>query len=169
MIRIAVTGPESCGKTTLAKSLSQHFQTQYVPEFAREYLLNLNRPYVQSDLDHIAKGHLNSILENKSDLPIVDTDFVVLKIWSEYKYGECSPIIQKEVEANYFDLHLLCSPDIPWEEDILRENPNDREKLFDMYCNELTKLRKSFTIIRGEEEDRIKKAIAAINSVIQSK
>ena len=37
-LRIVLYGPESTGKTTLAKALAEHYQTTWVPEFARTYL-----------------------------------------------------------------------------------------------------------------------------------
>ena len=61
MIKIAITGPESSGKTTLCKSLSEHFETPYITEFSRTYLENKNASYKQDDLDKIAEGHLKLI------------------------------------------------------------------------------------------------------------
>lgn len=166
MIRIAVTGPESCGKTTLAEALAKHFSAPFIPEFAREYLLSLSRPYNQDDLDQITEGHLKSISATTAPLQIVDTDFVVMKVWSKYKYGNCSEFIHEQVKTNYFDLHLLCSPDIPWEEDELREHPEEREKLFEIYVDQLTRLEKPFVIIKGTEKDRLQQAISAIQTLL---
>ena len=38
LIKIVLFGPESTGKTTLAKQLAKHYNTVWVPEYAREYL-----------------------------------------------------------------------------------------------------------------------------------
>jgi hypothetical protein len=48
--KIAIVGPESTGKSTLARQLASHFNTLWVPEFARKYIDQLNRPYQQADL-----------------------------------------------------------------------------------------------------------------------
>ncbi|MFK8006949.1 MAG: AAA family ATPase [Saprospiraceae bacterium] len=54
--KIILTGPESTGKSTLARQLAQVYNTVWVPEFARTYLEGLNRPYRGDDLLKIAKG-----------------------------------------------------------------------------------------------------------------
>ena len=38
IVKIALFGPESTGKTTLAKQLAAHYDTAWTPEFARDYL-----------------------------------------------------------------------------------------------------------------------------------
>lgn len=92
MIKVVITGTECSGKTTLAENLAQHYQVPYVPEYAREYLNNLDRPYLQSDLRHIAIGQLE--LEKKyiaNDLIICDTSMLVIKVWSQIKYNSVHP------------------------------------------------------------------------------
>ena len=37
-IKIVLYGPESTGKSTLAKQLAEYYKTDYVQEYAREYL-----------------------------------------------------------------------------------------------------------------------------------
>ena len=130
MIRIAVTGPESSGKTTLCESLASHFKVAYIPEFARTYLEKTKGNYQQADLDEIAKGQLKNILAATSSVVISDSDFSVMEVWSLYKYGNVSPLIAALVKENTFDLHSLCTPDIPWEEEPLRETPTTRDLLF---------------------------------------
>jgi nicotinamide riboside kinase len=78
MLRIAITGPESSGKTTLARALSKVLSAVYIPEFARQYLQEKGLKYDQQDLDEIAKGQLNLILSSQNSINIVDSDFVVL-------------------------------------------------------------------------------------------
>lgn len=167
MIKIALTGPESSGKTTLAELIAQHYKTTCVPEFAREFIEKLERDYNKKDLVNIAEGHLKDILsaeERFRDKPliVVDTDFIVIDVWSRYKYGETDKAITALVESNIFDLHILCEPDIPWENDVMRENPNDRDSLFILYKETLETHGKSYIIVNGSIKKRKKKAIKAI-------
>ena len=167
MLKIAITGPESSGKTTLSQALSEHFKVPFIPEFAREYLEKTNGKYEQLDLDTIAQGQLKSLLSSENNIVICDTDFSVLEIWSQYKYKKVSELINKLVAEDLFDLHILCSPDIPWEADILRENPNSREQLFELYTASLNKHSKNFIVVNGSPKNRIKKSLVAIDTLIK--
>lgn len=163
MIKVAITGPESSGKTTLSVALADHFKIDFIPEFAREFLEHSSGKYDQTDLDIIAKGQLDSIHSKKNELTISDTDFIVLEIWSQYKYGTVSTYINELVQKNVFDLHILCTPDIPWEEDPLRENSNSRNELFDLYLESLIKHNKNFIIVSGDQNERVIKSLKSIH------
>ena len=167
MIRIAITGPESSGKTTLSQSLAEYLNVVFIPEYARSYLEKTNGRYNQSDLDLIAKGQLESISAPQNKIIICDTDFSVLEIWSQYKYGSVSDSIQSIVEQNLFDLHILCTPDIPWEEDSLRENPVNRDQLFELYKESLNRHNKKFIIVTGEHKNRIEKSLHSIDRLLK--
>jgi len=165
MIRVAITGPESCGKTTLAEVLSERLNGMLFLEYGREYLEELNRDYTQADLDRICQGHLTQFKDSSDQLQVIDTDFVVLKVWSKVKYETVSETIINEVKADHFDLHILCSPDIPWEYDPQREHPEMREELFDFYVSELSENHKNYIIVSGSLEDRIEKSCKAIAAI----
>lgn len=155
-MKIAITGPESSGKTTLTEKLAIKYNANSVPEFARNYLLERNGIYSHQDLDTIAIGQVKSWEEIQTNFLICDTEMTVIKIWSEFKYKSCSETILNLYHQQKFDHYFLCFPDIPWEEDPLRENPNDREILFKIYLNELKKNNLPFTIISGNLETRLK-------------
>jgi nicotinamide riboside kinase len=148
MHKIIVTGPESSGKTTLCKALSIHFKIPYSEEFARGFLDQLDRNYTQSDLLKIARGQLQSELNSQ----LLDTDLITIKIWSNYKYGSCDKGILDQIEKQKTEkrFYLLCKPDIPWQADKQRENPNDREALFELYKEELENLGHKYFIVKGE-------------------
>ena len=166
MRRIAVTGPESSGKTTLCKALSAHFRTVWTPEYARFYLQELGRPYVFSDLKTIGEGQLQWQQRDAGraqGILFCDTDLVALKVWSDYRFGSTDPWILDQLPHNPYDLTLLCHPDIPWEEDSLRENPHDREDLLQKFRQELMNWEIPFFEIRGTDPaERLKMALQAL-------
>jgi len=166
--KIVLTGPESTGKTTLAKQLALHYDAIWVPEFARDYLAQLNRPYEESDLLEIAKGQVHieeSCAKQAGELLICDTDLLVMKVWSEFKYGKCDPWILEQVQSRHYDVYLLCGIDIPWEQDPLRENPGQREELHQLYERELKSLNKEYLHVEGATDERLNKAIAQIGNL----
>lgn len=165
MIRISITGPESTGKSSLAEQLASHFDTIAVPEIARQYLNDLGRNYTYEDIAIIAKKQLaneNELALQTGNLLICDTDLLVNKVWSHYKFNKCDPWIEERVISHRYDLYLLCDIDLPWEYDPLREHPDKRKELFAIYRQELTELEVNFRIISGTGETRLKNAINAV-------
>jgi nicotinamide riboside kinase len=182
MLKIILTGPESCGKTTLARQLAEHFDVPLVEEYVREYFEKKQTPqYKEADLKEIAIGQIaaekkaeNMLFKqfarkkhaNKNLFFICDTDVLTIKIWSEEKYGHCDEWIIEQVQmpdsptlqtSNFKlqTLYLLCSPEgIAWEADPLRENPNDRERLFEVYEKELILYEKDYKVLRGGISER---------------
>jgi NadR type nicotinamide-nucleotide adenylyltransferase len=164
--KIAITGPESTGKSNLAKQLAEHFQTVFVPEFARDYINNLSRPYSQEDILHIVENQL--INERKTALKasrflFCDTELIVAKIWSLHKYNDCHPWILEQIKNNHYDLFLLCDIDIQWQFDAQREHPHHRQFFFDWYKKELEYYGFPYRIVSGEGDQRIQSAIHLIN------
>ena len=171
-IRIVVTGPESSGKTTLAKALAKHFGIDMVPEFARQYLNENGPSYSFKDLGIMAQGQLQlekNYQQQENSFLICDTDILTYKIWSEYKYGHVESRILTGLESVSDSLYLLCAPDIPWEADPLRENPMDRYDIYDLYEENLDFYNLNFIKIEGGLELRIKDAIFAIQNFTQLK
>jgi len=170
MITVAIVGPESTGKTTLARSLASHYDTEWVPEYAREYLNGLQRPYTQADLNEIAKGQLQAEKKARpktnNELLILDTDLQVIKIWSEFKYGDCDPWILQQLNMNQPSIYILTYFDIPYEKDPLRETPEKRPELFDLYEKALKESDSPYLVVRGNQSQRLEQSIKAISAIV---
>jgi NadR type nicotinamide-nucleotide adenylyltransferase len=163
--KIAITGPESTGKSTLARKLAEHYKTLWVPEYARTYIDQLDRPYEQHDLNQIAKGqifHENEFISKSNKFMFCDTELTVLKIWSAYKYGNVDSYILSEYKNSSYDLYLLLDIDLPWEYDSQRENPDQRKYFFDWFEKELRLKGANYQIINGNADERLENACRAI-------
>lgn len=156
------TGPESSGKTTLALVMSEKTGGEYVPEFAREYIQKLNRPYEQKDLLQIAKEQfrLHELAKKRGSNLLFDTDLLTIKIWSEEKYKDCDPWILAKLNSNKDFIYVLCKPDFPWQFDPQRENPTDQDRLFERYEDELKKLQLNYVIVQGSLKERLQMLIS---------
>ncbi|MBA4055926.1 MAG: ATPase [Marivirga sp.] len=166
--KVAVIGPECTGKSSLSEFLAGHFKTDWVPEYARGYLNNLIRPYEQHDLLAIAHGQMrieDEWTRDAKSLIICDTNLYVIKVWSEFKYGNCEDEILKQIATRQYDLYLLTYIDLAWEEDPQREHPDKREKLYQIYLNEMKNQPVPFVEIKGDRELRRKTAIEAIEKL----
>lgn len=167
--KVAIIGPECTGKSDLSAFLADHFKTSWVPEYARGYIDNLVRPYTEDDLLIIAHGQLRleeSFSQTVEDVLICDTNLYVIKIWSEFKFGRCAQEILDEIENRPYDLYLLTYIDIPWEEDPQREHPDEREKLYSIYLQEMQQQNVPFIEIKGDRQQRRKTAIDAIEKLL---
>lgn len=167
MFRIAITGPESTGKSTLAAQLAAALGCLWRKEAAREYLNNLGRPYAEADLYAI---HLQQQAEEKSlllqspKLLVLDTEETVLRIWSEEKYGRCDLRILQSISINRPDLYLLTGVDMPWEPDPLREHPDPKDRLWlwKMYHEAMVYSGVVWTVVEGSGKARLGSALRAV-------
>ncbi len=151
--KIVVIGPESTGKSTLCQMLAAHYQTVWVKEYAREYLLKNGTAYSYENLLEIAKGQISledEALNSTNNKPVVpnsnvanssltihhspftphhspiflDTNMYVMKVWCEFVFDKCHHWILNQIVERKYDLYLLCNIDLPWIKDELREYPD---------------------------------------------
>ena len=168
VIKIAITGPESTGKSMISEQLANHYCTVWIPEFARYYLKKIDQPYDYDDILEIAKGQVKSeeaLMKLANKVIFSDTELLVTKIWCEIKYQKCHPWIIQNFEKQDYDLYLLMNTDLPWQYDPLREHPEMLEELFRIYKNELEKHHLNYRIVSGIGGERLKNAIAFVNEV----
>lgn len=164
-LRIAVTGPESTGKSQLAQQLAEYFNESWVPEYSREYLKLTGGKYHFKDILAIAKGQYKNeqiAIKSARNLLFCDTDFLVTYIWEKVKYGKVHKWLHDKLVTVPYDYTLLCNIDLPWEFDPLREHPDDRDMLFSLYLDELKTRNVKYAIVEGTGDDRLKNAITAL-------
>ena len=189
IIKVVVIGPESTGKSILCEKLAAHYNTIWVEEYAREFLLKNGNVYTQKDLLTIAKGQIKNeekaiqlLSESGSSSPFgglrgltnnkllfIDTDMYVMKVWSEYVFNACDHFILNQIAERKYDCYLLCEPDIDWVKDELREYPDleTRSKLFHHYKDLMVHQHCDWVSINGNYESRLNKAISHIDSLLQ--
>jgi NadR type nicotinamide-nucleotide adenylyltransferase len=163
--KIAIIGPESTGKSEACQHLSYHYNTEWVPEYARFYLDRLGRDYEQADLKLIAETQLDwedDKAEYANGYLFCDTNLIVIKIWSDHKYGNTDPWIEGQLKNRKYDFYLLNNIDIQWTPDPQREHPTMRKHFFQVYKSYLEEHDLPFAIVSGIEGDRKKCAVDAI-------
>lgn len=169
--KIAIVGPESTGKSTITQQLASHYDTLWVPEYARYYCAALTEPCNLQDEINMFHGQLaleESILAvAQKDLIFCDTTFLTVKIWSDEVFGETPEIVLNALPHHHYDLYLLMDIDLPWQEDPLRDFPHKREHFMKVWEKELTALNANYTIISGLD-NRLDNAIAAVDQFIQT-
>ena len=162
--RVGIIGPESTGKSTLATYLAHRYGGVLVSEYAREYMEKraCTSAYTREDVVNIAQFQVQQLEEwaaafsegipkgYRSDIVFFDTELIITKVWFLHKYGECPGFVEQALHQYPMDTYPLCYPDMPWQPDPVRENPNIRDYLFDWYECEIQALDIPYYIIRHD-------------------
>lgn len=196
--KVAVIGPESTGKSSLCEQLAVHYQTDWVPEYAREFLITHGKSYSYNDLLPIAQEQIaaeerglatlvkKSALLQKDDpvqknewsashkntsLLFIDTELYVVKVWCEFVFEQCHTWILDQIPQRKYDLYLLCDTDLPWVRDELREYPDlkSRRELYHIYKDIMVNQPVPWVNISGNYEQRFQIAVTAVDRVLSGK
>ena len=176
VIKIAMYGPESTGKTTLASQLADKFNTIWIPEFARDYLQNRwdtkQEICSQEDLIPIAIGQTqleNEALNKANEILFCDTNLLVTKVFSDIYYNNCDAVLERAAKKHKYDLIFLTDVDMPWQADDLRDKPNDRENTLAIFEKALLDFEKPYIKLSGNQDERLEKATKIIKDYVKAK
>ena len=132
---ITIFGPESCGKTTMAKALAKELNGWFVPEWAREYLETVGAEVTDERMQAIVYGQAALQKTAKNDLfdkPFIfqDTDlFSTLGYYRLWGGGTDRDIDLCEYLAKQLksDFYIVMNDGIPFVADPLRYGGDKRE------------------------------------------
>lgn len=193
-MKVVFFGSESSGKTTLCLEIAKYFSVPSCPEYVREYLMlrNLaeNRQGIISVYDDIepmsvGQAALETSFENcfsnhnisskemtkkvtkySTKLLLYDTNIETNWIYSNYYFQKTPEILDMLVAQKQYDLYLLLFPDIAWVDDALRDSPDNRMAMHNLFKDYLLDNHRNFIEINGSYENRFQQAKNAINKLI---
>lgn len=171
--RVCIFGPESTGKSTLAKGLASHFKTLYVHEYARPLLNFKDGRCDYPDIERIARGQAaaeDALAPRANRVFFCDTDPLTTSIWSEVFFEKCPEWVQQEAERRSYDLYLLLDVDVDWVDDAQRYFPQAKKRraFFERCKRALDARNRPYVRIRGSWSERLERAIAAVEEHIFS-
>ncbi|MBL7919070.1 MAG: ATP-binding protein [Bacteroidia bacterium] len=169
IIKIAVIGAESTGKSELCEVLAKYYNTVWVPEYAREYFNDSDiYNYTLQDLVTIAKKQIeneNIFLKKANKFLFCDTTLITLKIWAELEFNQTPEFILENVSKVKYDHYFLMTNEVPWMQDVQRQNKFSRNMIFNMNKVELEKLKAPYNVINGLNDERSNNAIKLIDKL----
>lgn len=162
-IRIGLVGPESTGKSTIAKALAERFGGTYIEEYARAYVSRLTEPATYEDVSCILRRNMEEY-EAAQGLVFFDTEAIITKVWMDVVWGQHPEELDLFMKEHPMDYYLLLKPDIAWVADPTRENGDQqtREALYNTYMEEIRATNRPYRIVSGSGNERLENAIAAM-------
>jgi HTH-type transcriptional regulator, transcriptional repressor of NAD biosynthesis genes len=168
--RICIVGAESTGTTTLAQDLAAHYRTAWVPEFGREYsegrlLRGITADWATDEFTRIAAEQCrmeDAAARECGGLLICDTDAFTTSIWHRRYLGQRSPVVEAIADSRRYDLYLLTGDEIPFVQDGTRDGEHIRHWMHDTFVEELERTGREYVLLRGSREERLARAVAAI-------
>lgn len=173
--RIAVMGPESTGKSTLAQNLAKQFQGLWVPEYARTWIEAKGQRPVVADMPLIARGQwatqhaleAQALKQSEQGLIVYDTELWVTTIWNQVLFQNRDPEIEALAARQQFDHYLLCAPDVPWVDDDVRYLPQGGADFFERCKTLLEAQNLPYTVISGDWKTRTQTASQIVAGLLQ--
>lgn len=162
--KIVLTGPESSGKSWLCEKLAEHFGALWIPEYARIYLEKNGSNYSYRDYMKMAQEHQLYQQEKLNDakgLVFLDTDMLNYAVWSDVVYHKPTAWVEEQILKETDHLYLIVYPDLSWESDPIRQNPNNRMMLFDKHLNQIEKHNRPYKTIKEQGLKRLENSIKA--------
>lgn len=176
-------GPESSGKTTLCKLLSEKYNTLWVQEYCRvaaeEKLENTNiDPNAINfnftlddfiDMAHRQNKEEYELSKKCHKILICDNDSFALTIWCERYlnkyYNEMYDIYKNADYLNNDEkIYILTKPNVPFIQDGYRDGEHIRDWMYNRFITEFTKYNMKYYIIDSPNyEERLATAIHFIN------
>jgi HTH-type transcriptional regulator, transcriptional repressor of NAD biosynthesis genes len=172
--KIVIYGPESTGKTTLSKYLAQYFSTDWIPEFARIYLeQKLNSHEIgnticpEEDLLPIVEGQIlqEDAINTSNKIIFLDTNPLETLVYAKYYFQKDFPWLEDIISKRKYDYYLLTDISVNWEADPLRDKPNDRQNIFNLFKNELDERKLPYAIVTDINHKRFENAISIVKNL----
>lgn len=159
ILKIVITGPESSGKSELARHLGREFSVPVVPEFARIYLEKEGPDYDFELVSRLARQHWEfqqELILQAKEVIILDTDLINYEVWQQVVFHKVDPWITARIREESDHIYLITFPDLPWVPDPLRENAEGRVELFELHKAAVQSRERRFEVVRGTGERRFR-------------
>ena len=174
VIRVALLGAESTGKTSLSQYITEALLAQgqmatYVPEVLREWCQMYGRTPAFHEQRDIAKQQAERIFSIQEGWVIADTTPLMTAVYSDYVFKDPSLYEEALGLQAQFDLTLVMGLDVAWVPDGLqRDGEHVRQPVDSLIRQAMAKKQLPFKVIYGQDQARLNAALLAISQGISN-
>lgn len=153
--KICFYGSESTGKSTMTKRMADVYDTEFVPEVAREIISS--NVFTLEDIVTIGYAHAARIKEKMhtaNKILFCDTDAITTQIYSAHYLGAVPKVLYELEKSVRYDVYFLFDIDVPWVADDLRDLGHQRDAMFNVFKEALEARNIPYILVRGTYEER---------------
>ena len=164
-------GPESTGKTVMARSMADSYSTQFVPEVAREFITS--NDFNREDIIMIGRAQIERTFEKArkaNQILFCDTDLITTQIYSRHYLGVVPPVLYELERMVEYDQYFLFDVDVPWVSDGLRDLGDEKKRLemYSIFKSELERRNIPYILVQGDWEERKEIINKEVNKLLHS-
>lgn len=154
---ICFYGPESTGKSVMAKQMAEKYKTEFVPEVARELITS--NDFNREDIIMIGRAQTERIFQKArkaNKILFCDTDLITTQIYSRLYLKVVPPVLYELEKMVEYDLYFLFDIDVPWVNDGLRDqgSAEQRKAMYQIFKNELDRRNIPYINVSGDWDER---------------
>jgi HTH-type transcriptional regulator, transcriptional repressor of NAD biosynthesis genes len=153
--KICFYGSESTGKSYMVQKMANLYQTEFVPEVARELITS--NEFTETDIIKIGYAQIERInekLKSANKILFCDTDTITTQIYSQHYLKTIPPILFDLEKQVQYDYYFLFDIDVPWVADHLRDLGSEREAMFRKFREALDNRGIVYKIVSGNYQER---------------
>lgn len=149
--KVCFYGSESTGKSFMAQKMANRYQTEFVPEVARELLTS--NDFTEEDIIRIGYAQIDRInlkLKTANKILFCDTDAITTQLYSQHYLNTVPPVLYELEKQVHYDHYFLFDVDVPWVADGLRDLGAKRKEMFEFFKAALDQRNITYTLVQGD-------------------
>ncbi|PIF60228.1 AAA family ATPase [Flavobacterium sp. 2] len=169
--KVVLLGAPSTGKTTLAEKLAFHFDTQWMPEYGREYWEKhqINKRLTLEDLLKIAETHIereDALVLQSNRILFSDTNAITTYLFSLDYHGTALAALENLAKAaeNRHDIIFVCDTDIPYDDTWDRSGDVKRKEFQQKIIEDLNNRNLKYYMLSGTIDERIEQVSKVLSA-----
>ncbi len=161
-------GPESTGKSVMAKQLAAYYHTEFVPEVAREIVSS--NEFTVDEIIKIGYAQTERIIDKAktaNKILFCDTDLITTQIYCRHYLGIVPDVLYELEKKIIYDQYFLFDIDVPWVGDGMRDLGDNRQGMFEIFKHELEIRNISYLLVKGDYRERERFLISELNKIVR--